>query len=62
MDFPPVSPEEMRASQLLTGFVMAAFVGAAFFPRHAVRIRAVTLGLYLAGIAALIIVYLLRVR
>jgi hypothetical protein len=60
MTFPTVTADEMRAGQLLTGFVMAAFVGAYLVPGRARQIRIGALAIYLAGIAGFILWFLLR--
>ncbi len=60
MTFAPVSAQEMQAGQMLTGLVLAAFIGARFLPRHAARIRVAALAIYLAGIAAFIVWFLIR--
>jgi hypothetical protein len=60
MTFPTVTAKEMRAGQMLTWSVLAAFIGARFLPSHARQIRVAALGIYLAGIAAFIIWFLVR--
>jgi hypothetical protein len=52
-----MAPEEVRAAQMLTGFVMAAFLLIGTVPslrRHASRLRIALLVAYLLGAAAFV--------
>jgi hypothetical protein len=59
MAFPTVSAEEMRAGQIMTGAAMAAFIGARFAPRHSQAIRAWVLTIYLVGIGACVVWFMI---
>ncbi len=47
-----VTPEQMRAGQVLTGLTMVGFLGARFFGRNAHRFRVGIAIAYIVGILA----------
>ena len=55
-----VTPEEMRAAQLIIGLTMAAWVGSRFLGPNAGRLRHVVLGVYLVAVAVTIGYVLVR--
>lgn len=61
--FGPVSAEDMRAAQIITGAAMALWLSIRFVPglqRHATRAQIGVLVLYLIGCAAIFIHAMLR--
>jgi len=61
--FGPVSAEDMRAAQIITGAAMALWLGIRFVPglqRHAGRAQGTLLVLYLIGCAAIFAHAMLR--
>jgi hypothetical protein len=57
--FDRVTPEEMRAAQIVTAATMVGLLGARVFGRHANRVRIAVAGFYFVAIGAFILYYLL---
>jgi hypothetical protein len=48
--FPSVSPDVMRAAQVVTAFTMAAFLATRFVPKYAATLRVALLVAYLVTV------------
>lgn len=54
-----VDDTQMRAVSLVMGATMVAFIGSRWIPRYGQSIRVVLAGLYVAGLAGLLVYFLM---